>query len=114
MCMPSSSYAAASSSTRPTVAGEDTWWGSKLGVTPHTPQTLHDLRSVTKSVVSLLVGIALDRKLIAGIDDPVFSYFPEYAALRTPEKDRIHLRHLITMTSGFIWDEWRPYSDPEN
>jgi CubicO group peptidase (beta-lactamase class C family) len=95
-------------------AGEDEKWGRKQGVTPYTSQMQHDVRSISKSVVSLLFGIALDRKLIASIDDPVFNYFPDYAALRTPEKDYIHLRHLLTMTSGFAWDERRAYSDPGN
>jgi CubicO group peptidase (beta-lactamase class C family) len=95
-------------------AGEDEKWGRKRGVTPYTSHMQHDVRSISKSVVSLLFGIALDRKLIASIDDPIFRYFPEYAALRTPEKDNIQLRHLLTMTSGFAWDERRPYSDPEN
>jgi CubicO group peptidase (beta-lactamase class C family) len=96
------------------LTGEDQRWGRKLGVTSYTPQMQHDVRSISKSVVSLLFGIALDRGLIASIDDPVFSYFPDYDALRTPEKDRIQLRHLLTMTSGLAWDEWRSYSDPEN
>ena len=95
-------------------AGEDEKWGRKQGVTPYTSQMQHDVRSISKSVVSLLFGIALDRKLIASVDDPVFRYFPDYAALRTPEKDNIHLRHLLTMTSGLAWDERRAYSDPEN
>jgi len=95
-------------------AGEDQRWGTELGVVPHTAQTPHDVRSISKSVVSLLFGIALDRKLIAGIDDPVFDYFPDHAGLRTPEKDRIRLRHLLTMTSGLAWDERRPYTDPAN
>ena len=95
-------------------AGEDEKWGMKLGLVAHTPQMLHDVRSVSKSVVSLLVGIALDRGLIAGVDEPVLPYFPELAALRTPEKDHILLRHLMTMTSGLAWDEWADYSDPEN
>jgi CubicO group peptidase (beta-lactamase class C family) len=95
-------------------AGKDQRWGSSQGVVTHTSQTLHDVRSVSKSVVSLLVGIALDRKLVASIYTPVSSYYPELAALRTPEKDRIELRHLLAMTSGLAWDERRPYSDPEN
>ena len=95
-------------------AGEDEKWGAKLGVTRYTSQMQHDMRSVSKSVVSLLFGIALDRKLIVSVDDSVFSYFPDYAALRTPEKDNIHLSHLLTMTSGLAWDERRAYSDPEN
>lgn len=71
----------------------------------------HDVRSVSKSVVSLLFGIALDRKLIANIDEPVLPYFPELAALRAPEKDHVLLRHLLTMTSGLAGDERRDYGD---
>lgn len=95
-------------------AGEDQRWGTKLGVVPHTAQTLHDVRSISKSVVSLLFGIALDRQLIAGVDDHIFDYFPDHAALSTAEKDRIRLRHLLSMTSGLAWDERRPYTDPAN
>src|SRR5260221_13191749 len=95
-------------------SGQDEKWGTKQGVVTYTPQMQHDLRSITKSVVSLLIGIALDRKLIASLDDPIFKYFPDYAALRTPEKDQIHLSHLLTMTSGLAWDERLPYSEPEN
>jgi CubicO group peptidase (beta-lactamase class C family) len=57
-------------------AGGDERWGSKLGIAAHTAELPHDVRSISKSVVSLLFGIALDRHLIASIDDPVFKYFP--------------------------------------
>ena len=60
----------------------------------------HDGHSMAKGVVSLLVGIAMDRGLIKDLDTPIFSYFPEYADLRTPEKNRIRLRDLLTMSSG--------------
>jgi len=60
----------------------------------------HVGNSMTKSVVSLLVGIAMDRGLIKDLDAGIFSYFPEYANLRTPEKDRITLRNLLTMSAG--------------
>ena len=72
------------------------------------------MRSVSKSVTSLLVGIAIDRKLIAGVDEPVVKFFPDYAALKTPSWDRITLRHLLTMSSGIAWDEARPWNDPQN
>jgi hypothetical protein len=49
----------------------------------------------------VLVGIAVDRGLIRDLDAPVFSFFPEYADLRTPEKDRVTLRHLPTMSAGW-------------
>jgi CubicO group peptidase (beta-lactamase class C family) len=60
----------------------------------------HVGNSMTKSVVSLLVGIAMDRGLIKDLDAGIFSYFPEYANLRTLEKDRITLRNLLTMSAG--------------
>jgi CubicO group peptidase (beta-lactamase class C family) len=59
------------------------------------PTVKHAGNSMTKSVVSLLVGIAIDRGLLKTLDAPVLPYFPEYADLRTPEKDHITLRNLI-------------------
>ncbi|HWL71827.1 MAG TPA: serine hydrolase [Geminicoccus sp.] len=94
--------------------GDDQRWGVQLGVTRHGPTVRHDVRSVTKSVISLLVGIAIDRQLIAGVDQPVFDFFPEYASLRTPEKDRVLLRHLLAMSSGRAWNEHLPYTDLDN
>jgi CubicO group peptidase (beta-lactamase class C family) len=76
--------------------------------------TKHDMRSVSKSVVSLLVGIAIDRKLIAGADEPVFKFFPEYSALKTPGWEGVTLRHLLTMSSGIKWDENLAWTDPAN
>jgi CubicO group peptidase (beta-lactamase class C family) len=67
---------------------------------PYDATTSHAGNSMTKSLISLLVGIAVDRGLIGDLDAPVLSFFPEYADLRTPEKDRITLRHLLTMTAG--------------
>lgn len=59
-------------------------------------------------------GIAVERTLIGSVDEPVFTYFPYYADLRTREKDGIWLRHLLTMSPGFDWDEYRAFSDPQN
>ena len=72
---------------------------------PYNANTLHDIASITKGVVALLIGIALDRGWLSDLDAPIMSFFPEYADLRTPEKDRITLRHLLTMTSGLGWPE---------
>ena len=68
--------------------------------------TLNDMKSVSKSVTSLAVGIAIDRGLIKGVDEPIFSFFPDLADLRTPEKDGMLLSHALTMTL-----ELRNYGD---
>ncbi|MET3912204.1 CubicO group peptidase (beta-lactamase class C family) [Bradyrhizobium sp. S3.3.6] len=60
----------------------------------------HRGNSMTKSVVSLLVGIAMERGLIKDLDVPAFFYLPENADLRMLDKDPITLRHLLTMSAG--------------
>jgi CubicO group peptidase (beta-lactamase class C family) len=95
-------------------AGEDEKFGRPLGRVAYDAGKLHDMRSITKSVTSLAVGIAIERGLIASVDVPVFTLFPEYADLRTPEKESITLRHLLTMSAGFAWNEYLPYSNPNN
>jgi CubicO group peptidase (beta-lactamase class C family) len=89
-------------------AGED-----RNGLAPpvHTvfdASTRHNGNSITKSLVSLLVGIALQREWIPDVDTPVFSYFPEYEDICTPSKRRITLRHLLAMADGLEWDELTP------
>jgi len=95
-------------------AGEDVAWATPLGRVAYHAGLRHDLRSVTKSIISLLFGIACDRGLIKNLDESVFSFFPEYADCNTPEKARINLRHLLTMSAGLAWNEHIPYSDPAN
>ncbi len=94
--------------------GADQNWGRRLGQVTYQADMVHDLRSVSKSLTSLVVGIALDRGWIKDLDAPVTSFFPEYADLRSPEKDRITLRHLLMMSTGLVWDEDTPYDDPKN
>ena len=67
--------------------------------------TLHDVRSVTKSVVSALTGIALERGDIRSLDDPVSDYLGSLVPDLDPDKGAITIRHLLTMTSGLEWDE---------
>lgn len=97
-------------------AGADEKWGRSLGNdTAHSRDQLHDARSVTKSVVALVLGIALDRGLVkGGLDTPVLDLLPQYADLRTPEKAKITLRHLLTMSAGLKWNEDIPYGSPDN
>jgi CubicO group peptidase (beta-lactamase class C family) len=94
-------------------SGPDEQW-NVAGRFEHDATTKHDMRSASKSVVSLLVGIAIDRKLIASADEPVVKYFPDYAAVKSQGWDQVTLRHLLTMSSGMQWDENRDWDDPKN
>jgi CubicO group peptidase (beta-lactamase class C family) len=78
--------------------------------------TLHVLASITKSVSSTLVGIAIDKGFIESVDANVFDLLPEYAAAVTdPRFDQITVEHLMTMTSGLEWFEpGYSYNDPMN
>jgi CubicO group peptidase (beta-lactamase class C family) len=76
--------------------------------------TLHYLKSASKSVASLAVGIAIDRGLIKSVNEPLFSYFPELSDLRSPEKDRIQLVHALTMSMGLQWVEATPSTGENN
>src|SRR5579872_2564879 len=95
-------------------AGEDQAFGKPLGRVAYHAGLKHDLRSITKSIASLLVGIALERGRIRDLDASVLDFFPECADLRTPEKAGITLRHLLTMSAGLAWNEMLPYSNPAN
>ena len=95
-------------------AGYDEPWGQGGGPHNFEATTKHDMRSASKSVISLLVGIAIDRKLIAGAEEPVVKFFPEYAPVKSPGWDQVTLRHLLTMSSGMQWDENRAWADPRN
>jgi CubicO group peptidase (beta-lactamase class C family) len=96
-------------------SGSDERRGQPLGKVQFDAATLHDLRSISKSVTSVLFGIALANQAIAGVDTPVLDFFPEYKDLRTPERLKIRLRDILSMTSGLKWDEdTYPYGNPLN
>ena len=65
----------------------------------------YDVRSVTKTVMSILIGIAIDRGLIRSVDETVGDYLPPVVPSLTAEKARITIRQLLTMTSGLPWLE---------
>ncbi|MCU0447371.1 MAG: beta-lactamase family protein [Microscillaceae bacterium] len=78
----------------------------------YTAEYLHEAQSVTKSIQSLLVGIAIDRQFIPSVDTPIRTYFADYTYLDWANgKDQITLRHLLTMTAGLEWNELKvPYN----
>lgn len=66
------------------------------------PLDVHNVASITKSVISALVGIAIDAGFIKSIDQKVLEFFPEYSPdAEDILKRTITLRHLLTMTAPF-------------
>jgi CubicO group peptidase (beta-lactamase class C family) len=59
-----------------------------------------NVKSVSKSIVSTLVGIAIHRGAIAGVETPIVTWFPELRKDREPAKQAITIEHLLTMQSG--------------
>lgn len=73
------------------------------------PDDLHNVKSVTKSVLSALVGIALDTGDLPGLDEPLGTFFPyHFASIADRAKREITLEDLLTMRSGLDWQEWGP------
>jgi len=68
--------------------------------------TRHNTHSVTKSFTSALVGAAMEEGFIQSVDDKIFDYFPDYSDLLDTQKEKITIEHLLTMSSGFEWNEW--------
>jgi len=95
--------------------GRDEIVGRRTTGTTFSPCRLHDIRSITKSVVSLLWGIADGRGLTPPLETPVLSLYPAHAALARDGRERITLRHLLTMSAGLDWNEedYGALSNPE-
>lgn len=96
--------------------GEDQGWDRPLGHVVFGPDVLHDLRSVSKSVVGLAYGIALAEGKVPPPDAKLYAQFPEYADLAAqPGRDRITIHHALSMTLGLEWEELAiVYGDPRN
>jgi CubicO group peptidase (beta-lactamase class C family) len=76
---------------------------------------LHTLQSVTKTITSIIIGAATMRGQFPSLDTPVLSFFNADSVANVDErKRRMTIRHLLTMTAGFDWDEGRPYADTLN
>ena len=73
--------------------------------------------SVTKSIVSLLVGIAMDKGQIKSVDDKVLDYFPEYKVKRGEKTIyEVTIKHLLTMRAPYKCkgDPWAKVCSSEN
>lgn len=67
---------------------------------------LQQIRSCTKSITSILFGIALDHNKDIDIKQPIFSFFPEYNSLKTGGREKITLQNVLTMTAGLEWEDY--------
>ncbi|UCG02806.1 MAG: serine hydrolase [Candidatus Heimdallarchaeota archaeon] len=73
-----------------------------------------NIYSCTKSVTSSVIGIAIEKGFIGGINDNILDYFPDRTiANRDNWKDAIKIEDVLTMRAGFSWDE-ADYSRPDN
>ena len=61
---------------------------------------LANIKSASKSIIATLVGIALERKLLPGLDEPIVRWFPELRNDPDRRKGTITLEDLLTMRSG--------------
>lgn len=69
-------------------------------------EMLHWWASGSKSVTSVLLGIAINKGLLdSNVENKIIQYFPQYSDVLIGEKVNLTLKHLLTMSSGLDWDE---------
>jgi CubicO group peptidase (beta-lactamase class C family) len=70
------------------------------------------LASATKSITSALVGIALDQGCLSNLDQKMIDFFPEFSdQITDPRKEKITVRDLLQMRSGYVWEERTQYME---
>ena len=76
---------------------------------------IHTMQSVSKTITSIVIGIAVTQGHFPDLDTPILKFFDAGKVANLDErKRRITVRHLLTMTSGLDWNEGLPYDHPEN
>ena len=95
--------------------GRDEHFGTPVGNTTFDGETLHDVRSITKSIISMLYGIAFAHNHAESVSNPILDTFTAFADLRSePDRMKILVKHALTMTMGTKWNETLPYDNPKN
>jgi CubicO group peptidase (beta-lactamase class C family) len=75
----------------------------------------HQLSSVTKGILSLSTGIAIENEHINDVTDPIVNYLLDYEKYFSVDKKQIQINHLLTMTSGWDWSQFKySWSDSRN
>ena len=111
-----SSRAAAASCWNATSRARTRRGARRSAVCASCSDTLHDVRSISKSIVALAYGAALAEKKVPPPGEPLFTQFPEYADVFDADerRKRLTIEHALTMTLGTAWDETIPWNDPRN
>lgn len=75
-------------------------------------ETLHNTRSATKTIVGMLIGIAIDKRSLPGVDTTVLRYFPDKLPLANPDKrkEKITVEDFLTMSSLLECNDWNDHS----
>lgn len=73
---------------------------------PLTADSLSDVRSVTKSITSMLIGIAISRGELPGLSERLDQLIPSNIATMRSDEGGITVENLLTMTGGWQWNEW--------
>lgn len=70
-------------------------------------EKLHSIKSVTKSITSLLIGKAIELGLIDNVNQKISEFFPKYFEnINDSLKEHITIKHLLTMSAGFEWNNF--------
>lgn len=75
------------------------------GFHEHTAEDTLHVASITKSIISALIGVAIDKGYIKSVDQKVLDYFPEYDPGFDETKKQVTIKHLLTMTAPYSYEE---------
>jgi CubicO group peptidase (beta-lactamase class C family) len=75
----------------------------------------HQLSSVTKGILSMVTGIAIEQGNIPDVNEPIFNYLSQYSNSFSDDTKQIQIKHLLTMTSGLDWNQFNySWNDKRN
>ncbi|WP_442600546.1 serine hydrolase domain-containing protein [Paenibacillus sp. KN14-4R] len=78
----------------------------------YTESSKNNIKSIWKSILSIVTGICLNRGMITSLDEPIGKYLPEFSRNMHPYHKLITIRHLLTMSSGIYWNGGIHYHSP--
>lgn len=77
-----------------------------------TEESRNPIKSIWKSIISICIGICLDKGYIKSLDEPIYRYLEGFNKNNHPYHKLITIRHLLTMTSGIYWNGGKHYHCP--